>query len=345
MLIVKLQVVATPSSLGQSGSAIENRFPVAMHVKTIIPWAIHRLYLDRLPVLSAVNVPKDRLEWVNTHLSLAFSDREKLARQTETMEPITHVKDSIHSIFVQTVGIQGPKKTGLFGLHRTSEGGIDTLLFVTDIRFDVATHALVADAFVLPLHKSFLHKIWPHLGDLRDLCQVKVSDEECIAWKCLLPSFVERCRTWEHKPNCAYVVHRKIPLSTAHSEVPICDCGKGKVTDAFRHRKEWSPFLPYVTRAAISPLFAVSFLESVAGNLKNLLGLADAGTAARYRAAGSASVSSDGQQAGLSRCGACKTVLSAERPMICSRCKKVAYCSRDCQTKDWKAHKQSCKAT
>ena len=315
-----------------------------MNERKPVPWTIHRVYLDRLPAISIANVAKDRLEWINTHVSLAFSDREKLARNTETMGAVTHVKDSMHSIFVQVVGIQGPKKLSLFGLNRTSEGGIDTLLFVTDIKLDLTAHAVLADAYVLPMHVSFLHKIAPHLSDLRDLCQVNVSDAECVAWKCLLPSLVERCRTWEHRPDCTYIVRGQVPLSTEHGEIPICDCGKGKVTDAFRRRKEWSPFLPYVTRVAISPLFAVSFLESVAGDLKNLPSLASAGAAARPHAAGSASASPGGQQAGLSRCGACKTALSAEKPMVCSRCKKVAYCSRDCQTKDWKAHKQSCKA-
>ena len=27
----------------------------------------------------------------------------------------------------------------------------------------------------------------------------------------------------------------------------------------------------------------------------------------------------------------------------CSRCKKVKYCSVECQTKDWKSHKIGCK--
>ena len=32
-----------------------------------------------------------------------------------------------------------------------------------------------------------------------------------------------------------------------------------------------------------------------------------------------------------------------KKPLVCSRCKAAAYCSKDCQVKDWKAgHKQEC---
>ena len=32
------------------------------------------------------------------------------------------------------------------------------------------------------------------------------------------------------------------------------------------------------------------------------------------------------------------------KPLVCSQCKAAAYCSKDCQVKDWKAgHKQACK--
>ena len=33
-----------------------------------------------------------------------------------------------------------------------------------------------------------------------------------------------------------------------------------------------------------------------------------------------------------------------KKPLVCSQCKAAAYCSKDCQVKDWKAwHKQACK--
>ena len=323
-------------------SSIIYLFPTATHNGTPLPWAVHRLYLDRLPALPSSKTKN--LEWVNTHVSLAFSDRERSARENKKMEPITHIKDSMHSIFVQAVGLQGPMKASVFGLHRTSGGGIDTLIFITDMKFDLAGHTVVTDAFVLPLHDTLLDRVSKGLQNLAGkMVQVNINDEECIAWKVLLPSLVERCRTWEHTSKCEYVTRGVIPLSTQHGEVPICECGKGKVTDVFRRRKEWSPFLPYVTRVAISPLFAVSYQESVAGGLRDTFGSEKSKKPALNSGSASGSGIKEVEIDNSVRCGSCDKTLSQSEAKVCGKCKIVAYCSRDCQLEDWKVHKSSCK--
>lgn len=40
-----------------------------------------------------------------------------------------------------------------------------------------------------------------------------------------------------------------------------------------------------------------------------------------------------------SHCAACNSTKSLSR---CSRCKKVSYCNRECQLKDWSRHKAMC---
>ncbi|KIP04368.1 hypothetical protein PHLGIDRAFT_76054 [Phlebiopsis gigantea 11061_1 CR5-6] len=308
-----IEVVVPPASLGRKDSSIKHRFPIVVHNGIPIPWNIHRLHLDRLPILAMSRV--DRLEWVNTHVSLALSDRERTARENEAMDTMTQVKDSIHSIFVQAIGLQSPKKMEVFGLHRTSKGGIDTLLFIADMRLDVANHTIVADAFVLPIPVALMDKISSGFQTLfGKLCQVNLSDDECVAWKVLLPGLVERCRTWTHAPTCAYTTQHRVPLSTEHGATPICECGQGKVTDAFRRRKDWAPFLPYVTRVALSPLFAVSYLEPIASGLRDAL-----------------------------RCAYCEVELTVENAMKCSKCKKAIYCDSECQVNDWKEHRSTCK--
>ena len=40
-------------------------------------------------------------------------------------------------------------------------------------------------------------------------------------------------------------------------------------------------------------------------------------------------------------CGHCSSPLSG-KPQYCARCKTVAYCNRECQRADWRAHKPKC---
>ena len=42
----------------------------------------------------------------------------------------------------------------------------------------------------------------------------------------------------------------------------------------------------------------------------------------------------------LDKCSFCKT--PTKKPLQCSRCKNIVYCSRDCQIKDWRVHKKQC---
>jgi hypothetical protein len=43
-------------------------------------------------------------------------------------------------------------------------------------------------------------------------------------------------------------------------------------------------------------------------------------------------------------CGKLKAELSKEEKKLktCGKCKRVAYCSKECQKKDWKGHKKNC---
>ncbi|EKM57497.1 uncharacterized protein PHACADRAFT_206398 [Phanerochaete carnosa HHB-10118-sp] len=320
-----VEVVLPLQLLGQSSVPVQHRFPMTAAEMSFFPWNIHRINLERLPTLSTGDV--GGLEWLNTLASVALSDGERAAREGGTLDALGRVKDSLHTIFVCAAGLQGPTKprpAQVFGLDRTSQGGMDTLFFVTGLRLDVASHSAIADAFVLPLTNVLVSRLQRALPSLvPEIVHIVVNDAECAAWKALLPALAERCRTWAHTAQCAYALHGRVPLSVQHSEVPICDCGKGKVTDAFRRRRDWAPFLPHVTRVAISLLFAVSYLEPVAAKMKELLDRTDT---RNYRNTSGLAAPLSGNERAGDRCARCKSILPVGKRMVCSRCKKVVYC-------------------
>jgi hypothetical protein len=306
-----------------------------IHNKTAYPWNIHRVNLSVLPLLDTSHPSK--LEWLNTHLSVAFSDRERAIRAEKIKTDVfTNLKDSFHSIFIRFIGLQGPKFR-VFALGNDGNS-IDTLLFVNDIRFDVSSHTVVADSCVLPLTHQIMDKIMTSLERVHNsgkLVHVKMFGDEQRAWKQILPVFAERCRQWKHTPQCEYLIQGRVPLSVEDEAIPLCNCGRGKDIGAFRKVKEWEEFAPYVTRIALAPLFAVSYLESVGGDV-------GAVAAAKFGQRESTAASSG---AGPGASGRCKNCGGAGKPkiLVCGSCRKVGYCSPACQKEDWKLHKVQCK--
>jgi hypothetical protein len=320
-----MQVVVPVSPPATADGYCLNNFPVIFQGNSSTVWNIHRLKLDRMPALDILDTR--RLEWMTTHLSLMLSDRQRVIRDKQiktvsnTRDVMVDVKDTLYALFMRISGLQGGKSR-VFGLTEPSMGGIYTLIFITELRLDLASHTVVADACVLPLTNRIVDDIGRSLIRLQNdgLVQVKTIGEEVKVWKRLLPAFVERCREWKHKDKCEYIAKGVLPLSLEFAESPICSCGRGVGTGAFQNVKEWKHLAQNVTRAAISPLFAVSYLESVAASLEeatsNIRKVSD-------------------------RCVGCSGP-GKPRLLACSKC-GTPYCSLACQRGDWKRHKHWCK--
>lgn len=91
------------------------------------------------------------------------------------------------------------------------------------------------------------------------------------------------------------------------------------------------PLAPYVTRAVISPLFALSYIEKV-GDLEDIIDSITPQIPAPVAVVRNV-------------CAACGKEGAAVGTLLnCSRCKVVRYCSKGCQREDWKRHKKSCAA-
>ena len=274
----------------------------------------------------------DKLQWISVHLCLSFSENEKIARENSTQQdlaPLVSLKASIGAVFFRWAGVEKSSdnlksRFHPFGLYNQSSGiGVYTLIFVNDIRLDLASHTIVADACVIPLSQQNLHKLSPALGRLSGIGQVMINtpDDETKLWKLLLPALAERCRTWKHLPTCEYLF-QGIPAYMEGLEFeasPLCSCGKGKDLGIFGTRSEWKEFHSEATRIALSPLFSSSFIKIPP-----------------YMKSPASEVSQS-----LTQCANCS---GPGQPSLlsCGACKQTKYCSRTCQKSHWKTHKLHC---
>jgi hypothetical protein len=304
---------------------------------------IHYLNLNRLPALK-LPVEQEKRQWMTLHLGLTFSDKERIAKENSTQEdrgPLINLKESITAVFSLWAGAEKSSKNVKsrfppLALHsRTS--GIYTLIFVNDIRLDLASHTIVADACVIPLSDQNLDKLFPALGKLSGMGQVLINtpDDEIKLWKLLLPALAERCRTWKHLPTCEYLI-QGIPAYMEDLEFeasPLCSCGKGKDLGTFGTRPEWKEFHSEATRIALSPLFSSSFLKIPTKNDEAESKNANTGS------------SSKSPVSKASQCPAqCANCNGSGQPSLlsCGVCKQTKYCSRTCQKNHWKTHKLHC---
>jgi len=254
-----------------------------------------------------------------------MTDRERALRERDIRtDTLTNVKTTIHAILVGAAGVQ-QHQSRIFGLN--VKGNVDTVIFVPTLRFDLASHTLVADAYVLPLNHDRLRKVEKTLmAILGELLHVELWGNEVATWKRLLPALAERCRTWKHGPNCEFLAKKTIPLSLEHENDPLCSCGKGKdVSAAFMKEKKWESATPFVTRIAIGPIFGVPYVESVGGFTDAVLQR----TKEEF----------EGRRDVCARCGG----PGKPKLLVCGACKSTNYCSAGCQKEDWKKHKSVCK--
>ncbi|KAH8845657.1 hypothetical protein MCOR07_008714 [Pyricularia oryzae] len=324
-----------------------------LSVPTIVSGALPYVNLDTLPVLDISD--KGALRWLVTLASHTFSSRERRIRErimsdTKTVPAVealrTNFKESLFTMFMLSSGLQGDQ-TGLFAIERAGSdgpgsGSVQMLVAVSALRLDAASAGVVADAAVLPLTRTIvagdvdLRAFLAMLPSFQ-VCYVSADDAELALWRKVLPALAERCRTWSHGEDCEYKApDATIPLPGEHGQhgggsAVVCSCGRGKLPEAFVALPEWdSTAAQYATRIAISPLFAVPFVEEVVDKavveaLKRKaedLDMAD--IVDKCRTCGRP----EGPQQKLNRCKACL---------------EVKYCSVDCQRADWKTrHKREC---
>ncbi|KDN44038.1 hypothetical protein RSAG8_05770, partial [Rhizoctonia solani AG-8 WAC10335] len=238
-------------------------------------WNLHHVCLDRLPTLDLKSPTK--LNWLNTLTALQLSERENSiisgdeTQKNTAINALVNVKNSIHEMTMHSSGVQGSRTRNIM-LCDKSQGGIYVLLLIGAIKLDSASLTIVLDTAIIPLSNERMPVLMPEIQKIYDtanLAQVSTVGHEVTAWKKLIPAFAERCRNWSHRPNCEYKSQGRVPISTVFDKNPICTCGQGIGFRSPEWRApEWKSLLPFATRAAISPIYSVSYIPDA--TMKNL---------------------------------------------------------------------------
>ncbi|KAK3692977.1 hypothetical protein B0T22DRAFT_504251 [Podospora appendiculata] len=324
-------VVQTPTN----PALLPLAYPTYIHDGNL-PTSWNMPYLAKMHTLPALDVSKrNRLQWLFHHTSMMFSARERRLHANPSM-PSTQIertrlnfKESLLSLFMTFTGLKG-QKHHIFGLNNETGGGVQILLFASSLRLDLANRTVVLDVAALPLTHALMPKIRLTLQRLthHGICSIRVDDAEMRLWRRVLPAYVERCRTWSHRPGCEYLAAGAgIPLSVEDGQPVLCACGNGILPPGEFQIPELKYVAKYAVRAAISPLFPCSLVDEVYDGASMPVP-SDLWTEA-----------SEGDG-----CLACNRDRARDGTKLrtCAKCRKARYCSRACQRAHLKAHKSQC---
>ncbi|KAJ8508475.1 hypothetical protein ONZ45_g9247 [Pleurotus djamor] len=257
-----IEVALPPAALSvkAKSQSLQNITPICVEDARRLSWNIHYVNLDIMPTFTLLTPFHNPL---NFHMGLQMSDREKNLQQN-SKDLLREVKLSIAHIFKHLTESSSPTfPVFIFRDHKKRQRHI---MFITSLRLDLSSHTVVAYAYLATLTDDVDHvmnriaqRLPPRAGGFITLT-IDLGGE-VQAWNYLFPAFAERCRTWKHQCSSN--------ISTASSSVdsitdPLCQCGRGKNINEFVTRySTFKDLAPYLTRIALSPIFAVSYLEQV----------------------------------------------------------------------------------
>ncbi|KAI0752637.1 hypothetical protein C8Q80DRAFT_467165 [Daedaleopsis nitida] len=307
------------------------------------PWSFHRVNLDRMPVVNEDGLLLN--DWLKKHIwaQRSITDSTVETIRKDYLASWNLPKYSLFCVLYRSFTTRGrltdegkpfrAMALSIMAKNGSVERNTDTFLFLSDLRYDLHAHTVVADAYVLTVAAPLTQRTVERAIADSDgqVANIPMSSAEMLMWKRLLPAAAERCRTWSHGPNCEYTATGRVPLEDEmHKGNPLCSCGRGQDVRGMLRVAAWQPLAQHATRVALSPLFPVWYLEPMVRKFLRRAGLVS-----------KTGKPKDNPRTPLPRCKVCaQAKFDLKR---CTRCHSVVYCSQKCQKKDWPAHKKDCK--
>ncbi|OAX80913.1 hypothetical protein ACJ72_04750 [Emergomyces africanus] len=263
-----VEIVACRASNPDRQGHLDYIFPIFLDKNgQPVAWNIPYLNPSRLPILDT-NRMKD-FGWLITHASTMFSSRESKLRATlDGSHPLSVqdsrllFKDTLFSLYTSFAKVQR-LNCKVFAIT-CGQVGLQLLFLRSSVRLDVSNHTLALDVAIIPLHQE---RGMPVPGFLVPLSMnagatMVIGEDEVKLWKRLLPTFVERCRGWKHKPTCEYKTESRIPRSVEFHKPALCSCGNGIFPPNFiSDIPTWETVSKHAVRGLIPLLFTLPYVD------------------------------------------------------------------------------------
>ena len=363
-----------------SGLSPKNFLPLVVDKRYgLTLWNVPYINFSQLPRIGANEYVEMVDAWLPNHLFSMYSAYEVPLLGPEKYGMLVEFKKSVLSLF-EYMARSGGAEACVFTLapkESILEGGGPMLFFSTGLYLDHNANTVIAEAYVVPMTttQTLDPRFYPLMMKLAPTISTVVHHEVYMLWKRLLPSMAERCRDWEHTSTCEFA--NGVPDTIDPDRSPLCSCGIGKVGKSFS-QGVWKDAAGFVTRIAISPLFAIPYLEiSKGGPLcranKDKEREKDKSNTKTRSAANNGRTEKSHPQPSMNNSdpapsttitaatttGAPPPTPTAPDPTLppisykcndcgkegakqCGACGAAFYCSRECQVRDWKKHKVVC---
>lgn len=370
-----IEVIAALLPPQIAGLSPKNFLPVVYDKRYgLTTWNLPFINFAQLPRIGASEYVEMVDAWLPNHWFSMYSTYEVPLLDHGKHGLLVEFKKSVMSLF-EYIARSGGAEACVFTLapkESLLDGGGPMLFFSTGLYFDHNANTVVAEAYVVPMTatQTLDPRFYPLMMKLAPTISTGVHQDVYILWKRLLPAMAERCRDWEHTSACEFA--EGVPETLDPDRSPLCSCGLGKVGKTFS-QGIWKDASAFVTKIAISPLFAIPYLEvSKGGPLcrtnkdkekeksaktkSTVNGREKSPAKASNHTAQSTNNTAQPSNPPVARVPTPVLVQDPTPPPIsypcndcgkegekqCARCGDAFYCSRECQVRDWPKHKPAC---